>query len=107
MLEIVREEAEKLTAEWRDRRTLLEHHGADQAAQTYHQVLIDVHHLVDAIEARLGAMTVSEYAAYIGVEPATVRVWIRTDQLPATKTAAGEWRIPYGAKRRKLRERAP
>lgn len=46
-------------------------------------------------------LTVAEYARAHGAAAATVRRWIAAGELEASKDAAGDWRIPRGARRQR------
>ena len=96
MLRELHEAVEQLRAEWHQRAATFERHGAYQAAKTYGQAAIDLAVLVERVQERLD-QTPEQYARARGVQPATVRQWLRRGRLAGTKTAGGDWIIPYGA----------
>lgn len=104
MLDVVRDEFARQAQTWTDTVGQLEHFRATEQAQTLVNALEDLGRLLERIERRLTRLSVEQYATQHGVTADTVRRWVRTNQLPATKGSDGSWSIPYGAVRRKLRK---
>ena len=60
-----------------------------------------VQKLKRVIESEISYLTVNDYASLHNVAPATVRRWIKANQLPADQAQSGEWFIRLTAVRRK------
>jgi excisionase family DNA binding protein len=101
MLNIVLDEVTKLSEAWVEKADTLHAHGAEGNAKTVRLMLGELYQMYDRLKARVSRLTVAEYAAMNGVQPDTVRRWIRAGQLPASRAGDGSWSIPYGSVRRK------
>lgn len=73
--------------------------AVDPVADTLDHCAGELRHQIGLCRDGLGSLSVEDYARDEGVTPQSVRLWIRTGQLSASKDNAGHWHIRRGAKR--------
>lgn len=100
---VLAQETTALVMKWEQAAVTLDRFGATQAADTLREVAAEVAELRRRIEERESRLSVAEFALARGVEPATVRRWIRNGELPATLSQDGTYTVALTARR----QRAP
>jgi hypothetical protein len=92
---------EEMRAEVARRRAIT---SIDPAADTTEYWAADLSRLLTDMSRKYATVTAREYAQIHGGVPSSVRRWCERGELPgAQKDATGEWRIPRGSVRRRVR----
>ena len=103
MTEIIVAQISGLAAQWRGEAATFENRGAADSARLLRSIADELDATLKAAAEDTKPLTVKQYARDRGVEPATVRKWIRGGLLVAQKADGGEWRIPRAARPKRPR----
>jgi hypothetical protein len=96
---------EEMRADVSRRRTIT---SVDPVADTTEYWAADLARLLADMKRKYATVTAKEYAQIHGGVPSSVRRWCERGELAgAQKDATGEWRIPRGAVRRRVRRLYP
>lgn len=101
MLKVLQEEIDKLIDVRRKEMMVLMSYGLGQPAEQVQREINALRALHRNVEERLAYLSTADYAALHNVSADTVRRWIRTGQLAATRAQNGDWTIAHDARRRK------
>ena len=99
MTEIIIAQISGLAAQWRGEAKAFERRGASESAKLLVSIADELDATLEAAAADTKPITVRQFAKDRGVEPATVRKWIRRGVVAAEKGEDGEWRIPRASLR--------